>query len=125
MAKRTRDWAWRRLAEGEGKQYRPPNYRKPDFQINKQGKTVRQHCPHPTTPALDRFFKLTKRVRIGDDVCIVWQGGETFRVNDDVVTTPARFYWEEMRGEKLGDNDVLRRDCKTPRCVKHKKLCKA
>lgn len=92
---------------------------------NKRGQQVRAHVAHPTTPALDRFFKLTKRVRVGDDVCIVWQGGETFRVNDDVVTTPARFYWEEMRGEKLGVSDVLRRNCKTPRCVKHKKLCKA
>ena len=121
MAKRTRDWAWRRLAESGAGQPRAANWRKPDLMLNKRNQIVRQHVPHPTTPALDRFFKLAKRVRIGDDVCIVWQGGDTFRVDDDTVTTPARFYWEEMKGEKLGANDVLRRNCKTPRCVKHKK----
>lgn len=120
MAKRTRDWAWRRLAEGEGKQYRPPNYRKPDFMLNKQGKTVRQHCPHPTTPALERFNAKTLRHFNGHDHCVVWYGGATFRVGDDTVTTPARFYWERVKGEKLEEGETLRRGCKTPRCLSHK-----
>lgn len=123
MAKRKHNWAWRRLAEaGEAGTPRPTNYRRPDFMVNAQGRTVRHHVPHPTTPALDRFFALTKQVEnYKDDICIVWTGGDTFRVDDDTVTTPARFYWEAMKGEKLGDKDVLRRNCKTPRCVKHKK----
>jgi hypothetical protein len=89
--------------------------------VNKQGRTVRQHSPHPVKAALDRFFAHTKRV----EDCIVWCGGDTFRVDDDTVTTPARFYWEQMKGQKLEDGDKLRRNCKTPRCVKHKSLCKA
>lgn len=120
MAKRKRDWAWRRLAERGGPP-QPTNYRRPDYIVNAQGRTVRNHAPHPTTPALDRFFALTKQVENYEgNPCVVWTGGDTFRVDDNTVTTPARFYWETMKGEKLTDNDVLRRDCKTPRCVKHK-----
>src|SRR5262245_42109554 len=39
MAKRKRDWTWRRLAEGPAgapRQRRPPNYRHPDFMENAQ-----------------------------------------------------------------------------------------
>jgi len=121
--KPARDWAWRRLLSvpADGKAPTPLNYRRPDFMTNKHGQTVRYHAPHPTTPALDRFFALTKQVEYGDDVCIVWTGGDTFRVDDDTITTPARFYWEQMKGEKLGEKDKLRRACYTPRCVKHKR----
>ena len=87
---------------------------------NSQGRTVRYHAPHPTTPARERFDAMTESVLIGDDCCIVWRGGETFRVDEETVTTPARFYWELMTGEKLKDHEVLRRACNTPRCVKHK-----
>lgn len=125
MAKRKHNWMWRRLAEGPPggeKKYRPTNYRKPDLIENKEGRMVRYHAPHPITPALDRFFALTRQVENYEgDPCIVWDGGDTFRVDDDTVTTPARFYWEAMKGEKLGAGEVLRRACKTPRCVKHKK----
>jgi len=123
MAERKRDWMWRRLAEGptgSPRQRRPVNYRRPDFMENSQGQTVRQHAPHPITPALDRFAAMTERVLVGDDYCVVWRGGDTFRVDDDTVTTPARFYWETLLGEKLGAHEVLYRACKTPRCVKHK-----
>jgi hypothetical protein len=122
MGKRKRDWAWRRLLENAPAKERVLNYRRPDFMTNKQGQTVRYHAPHPTTPALDRFFKLTKRVKVDGEECIVWTGGDTFRVDDDTITTPARFYWEAMKGEKLGEKDKLRRGCYTPRCVKHKRL---
>jgi hypothetical protein len=121
MTKPKRDWAWRRLLENAPAKERTLNYRRPDFMTNKHGATVRYHAPHPTTPALDRFFKLTKRVKVDGEECVVWIGGDTFRVDDDTVTTPARFYWEEMKGEKLGENDKLRRGCYTPRCVKHKR----
>jgi hypothetical protein len=85
---------WRRLAEGQpgaNKPKRAANYRRPDFMENAQGQTVRQHVPHPTTPALERFVALTERVLVGDDYCVVWRGGDTFRVDDDTITTPARF----------------------------------
>src|SRR5688572_14450876 len=103
MAKRKHDWMWRRLTEGATgeKVRRTMNYRRPDLMTNADGLTVRSHSPHPIKPALDRFMARTKRVRIGADVCIVWDGGDTFRVDDDTVTTPARFYWEAMKGEKL------------------------
>ena len=122
MAERKRNWMWRRLAEGpEGKNRRPTNYRRPDYMINKQGETVRYHAPHPMTPGLIRFLRKTERVFIDpEDACIVWTGGDTFRVDGATVTTPARYYWEAFTGEKLKPADVLYRTCKTPRCVKHK-----
>jgi hypothetical protein len=126
VAKRTRDWAWRRLQSvaPDGKP-RPMNYRRPDYMTNAQGRTVRFHAPHPKKAVIRRFFAMTKHVVVTPgDPCLVWTGGDTFRVDDDTVTTPARFYWETMRG-KLEDGDKLRRACKTPHCVKHKKLCKA
>lgn len=116
---------WRRLEEGEAaavKRRRPINYRRPDFMTNAQGQMVRQHAPHPIKSAIERFIAMTERVLIGDDYCVVWQGGETFRVDDDTITTPARFYYESLLGEPLKPNQTLRRACKTPRCVKHKKV---
>ena len=123
MPKRKRDWTWRRLlgVPADGGAPKPLNYRRPDFMTNKHGETVRFHAPHPVKAALDRFFKMTKRVNVDGEDCIVWTGGDTFRVDDDTVTTPARFYWEAMKGEKLGEKDKLRRGCYTPRCVKHKR----
>ena len=121
MAKRTRDWAWRRLAESATGQLRQANWRKPDLMVNKHGQTVRSHVAHPTTPALDRFNAKTLRHFNGYDHCVVWYGGATFRVDDDTVTTPARFYYEAVKGEKLAEGETLRRNCKTPRCLSHKK----
>lgn len=121
MAKRKRDWCWRRLEEPAGeRQPRVANYRRPDFMTNKRGQTVRFHAPHPTTPAAKRFFALVKVERIDGVEHVIWRGGDTFRVDDDTVTTPARFYFETMTGQKLGPGDVLRRGCKIPHCVKHK-----
>lgn len=119
MAKRKRDWAWRRLAESGSAQQQPA--RRPDFIQNKEGRTVRQHVLHATKPAVDRFFAMLEKVRINGDICLVWRGGDTFRVDEKTVTTPARFYFESRTGEKLGDNETLRRGCRTPHCVKHKK----
>ena len=56
---------WRRLAEGPAgspRQRRPTNYRRPDFMEKALGQIVRQHAPHPTTPAIDRFVALTERI---------------------------------------------------------------
>jgi hypothetical protein len=126
MAERKHNWMWRRLEEREAasqRRRRTVNYRRPDFMTNAQGQTVRQHCPHPTKPVIRRFFAMTQHVEIREgDPCLVWKGGDTFKVDADTntVTTPARFYWEWATGEKLKDGEVLYRTCKTPRCVKHK-----
>lgn len=121
MAQRKHNWMWRRLTENAAEiQQR----RRPAKPVELRGdpalRGVRQHCPHPTTPALERFLALTERVLVNDEYCVVWRGGDTFRVDDDTITTPARFYWETLLGEKLGPNEALYRGCKTPRCVKHK-----
>jgi hypothetical protein len=123
MAKRKIDWMWRRLAEGPpgaGKPQRPTNYRRPDLMENARGQLVRQHAPHPVTPAIDRFVAMTERRVVGDDTCVIWKGGDKFRVDECTLASPARVYWEMMLGEKLAENEVLYRACKTPCCVKHK-----
>jgi hypothetical protein len=121
MAKRIRDWTWRRLAEQGALQQRRPA-RPVELRGDPALRTVRQHVPHPVTPALERFVAMTERVLVADEYCIVWKGGETFRVDDDTITTPARFYWEALVGEKLGPGEALYPDCKTVCCVKHKKV---
>lgn len=121
MAPRKHNWTWRRLEEGEGsRKPRPTNYRQPDYMVNAQGRTVRAHAPHPTIAPSRRFFSMCKHVEIREgDPCLVWLGGDTFRVDEETVTTPARFYWEAMVG-KLKPTESLYRTCKTPRCVRHK-----
>lgn len=121
MAKRKREWMWRRLQTETSGQPQPTNYRRPDFIKNAQNRTVRNHIAHPATPAIERFFAKTERVRINGDVCIVWRGGDTFR-GDSKTTTPARFYWEAMGKGELGEGDTLRRGCKTAGCVRHRKI---
>lgn len=123
MNKPKYSWMWKRLAEGAAaspKPKRPTNYRRPDVMTNAQGQTVRNHVAHPTTPALERFVALTERVLVNDEYCVIWQGGDTFRVDDDTITTPARFYWETLLGERLREDEKLYKACKTVGCVKHK-----
>jgi hypothetical protein len=115
--KPARDWAWKRLLEAAPPKERTLNYRRPDYMKNDQGQTVRFHVPHPVTPAIDRFFALIRKVEISDDECWV-ADGDTFRVDDLTVTTPARFIWQEVMGEKLKRGDALRQICKTPRCCR-------
>jgi hypothetical protein len=101
MAERKRDWMWRRLTEQGAAQQRRPA-RPVELRGDPTLRSVRQHVPHPTTSPLERFVAMTRRVLVGDDYCVVWLGGDTFRVDDYTVTTPARFYWEALVGEKLG-----------------------
>src|SRR5262245_35973748 len=115
--KPARDWAWRRLLEGASPKQRALNYRRPDYMINAQGRTVRFHAPHPITPAIERFFALVRKIDVDDDECWIVEG-DTFRVDDLIVTTPARFIWQEVTGEKLLRGDVLYQTCKTPRCCR-------
>lgn len=115
--KPVRDWAWKRLLEGASPKQRMLNYRRPDFMTNAQGRTVRFHVPHKIIPAIDRFFALVRKVEVEDDECWIVDGN-TFRVDDLRITTPARFVWQEVTGEKLKRSDVLRQMCKTPHCVR-------
>lgn len=114
-------WMWKELRSEVEKQQSPSTpYRRPEYMLNKHNQRVRFHAPHPTTPALDRFMAKTLQHFNGTEHCLVFYGGATFRVDDNTVTTPARFYWEATKGEKLAEGETLRRDCKTPRCVKHR-----
>src|SRR5262245_61627973 len=119
MAKRRYNWMWRRLTESA-----PTQQRRRPRPVELRGdptlRTVREHAPHQTTPAIDRFVALTERRLVDDEYCVIWKGGETFRVDDFTVTTPARFYWETMLGEKLRDDEKLYRACRTVGCIKHK-----
>jgi hypothetical protein len=119
MAKRKHDWMWRRLAE-QGAEQRQRHARPVELRGDPTLRNMREHAPYPTTPALERFIALTERRLVGDDHCVVWKGGKTFRVDDGATTTPARFYWEALLGEKLALDEALYKGCKTPRCIKHK-----
>ena len=94
------------------------SWRRPDYLVNRHGQTVRFHCDYPRTDALERFMKLTKRVLTEDDYCIVFTGGTRFRVDDETITTPARFIYQALMGEKLSEAVYLIRTCKTPRCCR-------
>lgn len=120
MPKRQKDWMWRRLSENAATQ-RQRQRRVVELRGDPSLRGIRHHVPHPTTPAIERFVAMTQRVLIGDDYCVIWKGGQTFRVDDGIITTPARFYWETLLGERLRDDEALYRDCKTPRCIKHKR----
>jgi hypothetical protein len=87
--------------------------------INKQGWAVRCHKAHPRTVAAERFAAMTEEVDCGHDLpCIVFTGGDTFRIDDDIVTTPRRFIYEYLMGEELPDDVRLRATCKTPKCCR-------
>jgi hypothetical protein len=94
------------------------SYRRPDFMTNAQGLTVRFHVPYPVTEAAERFMKKVRKVELDDEECWQWTGGETFRVDEVKVTTPARFIYQEATGEKLKRGEEVRQICKTPRCVR-------
>ena len=119
MAKPKRDWAWKRLTEPAGEKKLPTNYRRPDYMKNAQGRTVRFHVPYAIVPAIERFMAFVEIVPGADDLdCWQWLGGDTFRVDDETVRTPARFIWRETTGETLSDRDALYQTCKTPWCCR-------
>jgi hypothetical protein len=120
MARRKYNWMWRRLAEQGTSARRTRVPWRIEYQGDPTLRQPRQHISHSITPAVERFNAMTKEVAIGDDRCLVWCGGETFRIDEATITTPARFYWEVVKGERLKDAETLRRTCKTPHCVKHK-----
>jgi hypothetical protein len=86
---------------------------------HRAGHWMRDHADHPRTEAAERFAAMVKEVDMGLDLpCLVFTGGDTFRVDDDVVTTPRRFAYEHLTGEELPDNVRLRTTCKTPKCCR-------
>src|SRR5262245_47477081 len=118
MTKPKRDWAWKRLLGSAAPQQRTLNYRRPDFMTNAQGMTVRFHVPYPITPAAERFMGHVRKIEIEGEECWQWSGGDTFRVDEVKVTTPARFIYQEATGERLKRGEELRQVCKTPRYVR-------
>jgi hypothetical protein len=118
MAERKRDWMWRRLAEQGATLRRERKPRVVELRGDPTKRTVREHAPHPTTPALERFMALVERAEIDDDHCWRWLGGRTFRADDLTVTTPARFIYQAAMGETLRSDEALYQTCKTPRCVR-------
>jgi hypothetical protein len=85
-------------------------------QISKNGWIERRHIPRHTTP-LDRFMALIRKVEVGEDECWILDA-DTFRVSDSLITTPTRFIYEQVSGEKLVDTDKLLQTCNTPRCCR-------
>ena len=78
---------------------------------------VPRHIPPALTPPLDRFMALIRKVEVGEDECWIFDA-DTFRVNDDLIMTPARYIYEQVAGEKLVETDELLRICQTPRCCR-------
>jgi hypothetical protein len=89
--------------------------RSDQFGVN--GWIVRQHIHHPTTPPLDRFMALIRKAEVDEDECWIFNA-DTFRVREDLITTPERFIYEQVAGEKLVETDELIRSCETPRCCR-------
>jgi hypothetical protein len=85
--------------------------------IGMNGWVARRHIPHPTIPPLARFMALIRKIDVGEDECWIFDA-DTFRVSDDLITTPVRFIYEQVAGEKLVDVDELLRICETPRCCR-------
>jgi hypothetical protein len=112
-----RDWIWKRLANRSIVRLRPGAPR-PALMFNKHGRLVRFHAPHAITPAIERFASKVLKIMIGDDECWLWFGATTFRVDDDNVTTPQRFAYQEVTGEVLTRTDLLIRTCGTPGCCR-------
>ena len=80
---------------------------------------VRAQTPRHRTDAAARFLSLTEQRDAGEDLpCIVFTGGDTFRVDDFTITTPMRFAYEMVTGEAPPANRRIRRKCKTPGCVR-------
>lgn len=63
-------------------------------------------------------MEMVRKIEIADDECWQWIGGETFRVDEVKITTPARFIYQEATGEKLRRGEKLRQTCKTASCVR-------
>jgi hypothetical protein len=118
MRKPARNWTWKRLGGGSSARLSEPV--RPDYMVNRQGWTVRYHVPHPTTEAIDRFMRHVKMADTGSDLgeCWLWQGGDTFRVTWDAVTTPRRFIYEYSMQEDLPANVYLYTFCKVGSCCR-------
>jgi hypothetical protein len=119
MAERKHNWAWRRLAEaGEAVKQQRRSPRPIELRGDPNLRAPREHVQRSIAPAAERFMALVERVEADDDQCWRWLGGKTFRVDEALITTPARFIYQEATGEKLGAADALYQTCKTLRCVR-------
>lgn len=113
-----RDWVWKRLEEKDAAAGSLPPERR-GLVLNRHGDLVRYQAPREIVAAAERFAAMTKEVDTGLDLpCLVFTGGDTFRVDDETVTTPRRFIYEYLMDEELPDTIRLRTYCRTPRCCR-------
>lgn len=113
-----KNWTWKILTGG--KSSARLSDARPSRQRNRHGEIVRYHAPHPVAAPETRLQRKIKlALRPGEDSeCWEWQGCATFRVSDDVVTTPARFAYEYTTGEQLRDGEALFQVCGGCNCIR-------
>lgn len=114
-----KDWAWKKLLKKSSARLSEAD--RPDTMINRFGERVRSHAAHPITAAIERFMRKVRIAPATDSdlgECWLWQGGDTFRVSVDSVTTPRRYIYEYSMGEKLPENVVLLTFCKVGSCCR-------
>lgn len=113
-----KDWTWKTLLRKSSARLSGPEH--PDTVLNRAGERVRYHAPHPITAAIDRFRRKIRLAPREDDLgeCWLWQGGDTFRVSVDLVTTPRRYIYEYSMGEELPANVVLFTFCRVGSCCR-------
>lgn len=114
-----RDWAWKKLLQKSSA--RLSVVERPDLMFNRAGETVRYHAPHPITAAIDRFMRKVRMAPAAESdlgECWLWQGGDTFRVSLDLVTTPRRYIYEYSMGEELPESVVLFTFCRVGSCCR-------
>lgn len=86
---------------------------------NAAGYLVRHQKQRERRGAVERFCAMTEQVEAGAETpCIVFTGGDTFRVDDYTVTTPIRFAYEMVMGEPPPQNKRFWMRCKTKGCVR-------
>lgn len=114
-----KDWAWKRLLQKSSA--RLSEAERPETMVNRAGERVRYHAPHPTTAAIDRFMRKVRMAPAAEGdlgECWLWQGGDTFRVSLDSVTTPRRYIYEYSMGEELPENVILFTFCNVGSCCR-------
>jgi hypothetical protein len=117
MSKKSKDWTWKKLQDREIQHSRQDI--RPDTMTNSKGMIVRYHCPHPTTPAMERFKEW---IRIEDHgyegECHVFQGSDRFRASEVRTLNPQRFILEECGIITEFDRCRIRTSCKTRKCCR-------
>ncbi len=109
-----RDWCWKRLAANEVKpRYDTSGVRRPEYQKNARGVTVKITKEKDRRPAVERFFDYIEY--LGE--CWKYkQGEDQIWVNDKVIISPWRFSYEIHNGVLAPKHARFTWTCKTPKC---------